>query len=993
MPAVEKMVLRCERCGEPLLSGATEAGCINCLLLNALAQSDPSVLPRDRGEDASPLSAARHYQHYEILTRADGSWWELGRGAMGVTYKAMDVNLRVPVALKIINTRHSQLADARHRFLREARAAARLRHPNVASVFHFGTITRPATNPDTGLPGEGTEECFYAMEFIDGETLEETLRRTGPFSAALVLEIALQITRALAAAEKRGLVHRDLKPANIMLTAEADTAVGNHGAKPRGGMGDAWVKVIDFGLAKAVNLAAGNTGESQGVAEPATHGGFLGTPQFASPEQFDGREVDVRSDVFSLGVVIWYLLTGEMPFEGRSLAEIHDRQLHRSLPLDHLTEAKVPGPLAGLLADMLAADPAQRPASAAALHDRLEQCAACLHPRAPSLPEESVGRRRNRPPSWAVAAVVMLLLLAAVAAGYGLTHRQSSPVVAEPAGTPPPVSQKKSVAVLPFEDIGGDKDSAFFTEGVQDEVLTDLAQVADLQVISRSSVMGYRPDVPRDHRSIGRDLGVTHVVEGSVQHSGNRVRVSAQIIDTRTDACLWAENYERDLADVFSIQGEIAQVIAGQLQARLSPGEQSALDTVPTHDLTAYQDYQRGKQDLNSTIRRGTEEKQRTVVSEFEEATERDPHFFLAWYGLAHANMTLYQTEDHTPERLARVETAFQTAHRLQPEAGETHFLEGMRRSLDGDNAGAMQELRKAEQKLPNDPEIKWWLGNICSAYGQWDEVIHQYEQAVKVDPRNPTWWNMLANTCAGMGYNREAERALDQAIRLDPQNFEAQFERADLIWEESNDSTAIEQWLRSTAADSEKWRDKNAFITMCLALSKHDYPAAARAFARYRPKTVRYAGISQPRAAIEGWIAQMNGDQATARTLLQLARSQTEEMLGQWSQDPKVMTALARIDGLLGFKEKAISEAQQACALMPRSKNALDWAYITRTTARVYAQLGEWDHALDAIRSINDTPARESYGMLCGEPEWDQLRGYPPFQAYVASLAPKQKR
>ena len=369
----EKRVLSCEQCGQPLGSGGSVTGCLNCLLLGGLdpdaAPNSPSSIP-----PAPATSNTRFYQHYEIFNRPDGALWELGRGAMGVTYKAIDVNLQMDVALKVIAARFSAHPEARARFLREARTAAKLQHPNVASVHHFGTISFPSEI------GDGTE-CFYAMEFIEGETLEAYVRREGALRPVAALEIALQIAHALGAAERRGLVHRDLKPANVMLTTEGLAAAALGNSCPPHDDGDAWVKVIDFGLAKAIRraLGAGTDGRPlDGDDTPLTRGGFLGTPQFASPEQFAGGDLDARSDIFSLGVTLWYALTGELPFDGDSLAEVRDRQLHRGLPVAQLSDVHLPAPLVRLLGHMLSPDPAKRPPSAAALRERLRRCLTTL---------------------------------------------------------------------------------------------------------------------------------------------------------------------------------------------------------------------------------------------------------------------------------------------------------------------------------------------------------------------------------------------------------------------------------------------------------------------------------------------------------------------------------------------------------------------------------------------------------------------------------------
>ena len=299
----DKNRLICAQCGQPMESGATVSGCLNCLLLGGLEDGGATVSPARKpahGRAHGPLVPVRTYQHYEVLTREDGRLWELGRGAMGVTYKAIDVNLRVTVALKVIGTRFSAHPEARARFLREARSTARLHHPNVASVHHFGSISpRLGDGPD-GEGGESDQtEYFYAMEFIEGETLEARVRRAGVLPPVPALEIALQIAHALAAAERRGMVHRDVKPANIMLTAEGEAALETGMV---GDDGEAWVKIIDFGLAKAIKgaLAAMESADDERGADggPLTEGGFLGTPQFASPEQFAGGDVDARSDIF-----------------------------------------------------------------------------------------------------------------------------------------------------------------------------------------------------------------------------------------------------------------------------------------------------------------------------------------------------------------------------------------------------------------------------------------------------------------------------------------------------------------------------------------------------------------------------------------------------------------------------------------------------------------------------------------------------------------------
>src|SRR4029077_5635744 len=420
MPLLEKEVGRCEQCGVPLESGAIAFGCLNCLLLGGFSESE---------------TESRRFQHYELCLSDDGiTPRELGRGAMGITYRALDINLGSPVALKVISARYSGNPEARERFRREARAAAQLRHANVASVFHFGET--PAA------------QCFYAMELIDGETLEARVRRDGPLPATLVLDVAIQVARALMAAEAHGLVHRCLKPSNLMIVADNS-----------GGVDAFIIKVIDFGLAKAVATTANHS--------DMTRAGFSGTPEFASPEQFTAGKMspDARSDIYSLGATLWYLLCGNTPFAGRSPARLP----YQPLPLEQLAAAKVPGPMFGVLRSMLATNPAQRPQSARELLAVLRHCREAM---------KAAPRRRKRL-TLAALALALLAIIAVGLTNYFLRRQ-------------PPAIPEKSIAVLPFENLSTDPDNAFFAEGIQEEILARLAKIAELKVISRTSTQQYQ---------------------------------------------------------------------------------------------------------------------------------------------------------------------------------------------------------------------------------------------------------------------------------------------------------------------------------------------------------------------------------------------------------------------------------------------------------------------------------------------------------------------
>src|SRR5262245_52105901 len=528
--SVTSVVAACSVCAEPLNA---KGECLPCLLRAALEQSVVSGSP--------PVSLI--FGDFEIAQREDGSLLELGRGGMGVTYLAADKVLRRQVALKVIDVpavaRSSQ--TVRERFLREARAAGALRHPNIAAVYQFGTSR------------EGSR-CFYAMELVKGETLEARLRREGPLDTELALEIGIQVSRALSAAAAQGLIHRDLKPSNIMLTDSDETQeVGT----PRWGVWTAQravpiVKVIDFGLAKAI--------VDVGSDADLTHGEFVGTPNFASPEQFESRPVDVRSDIYSLGATLWFALTGTTPFDGRNIEEIRSAQKSGPLPIGQLKAARVPSRLRSLLQSMLAFEPAARP-SVNDLAGSLRRC---------FMQATGVGLRHV-----AFAGVVVVILSLSAFLAFPWLQTGQRPVTT--ASNPPPL--EKSIAVLPFENLSNDREDASFADGVQDDILTKLAKISDLKVISRASVTHYRGE--RDSHQIGDALRVSHLLQGSVRKTGAWLHINAQLIDTRTDTHVWAEQYDRDLKDLFAIQSEIAQKVAERLHAKISASERLAIERPP----------------------------------------------------------------------------------------------------------------------------------------------------------------------------------------------------------------------------------------------------------------------------------------------------------------------------------------------------------------------------------------------------------------------------
>ena len=922
MKVAPEPVALCSSCGATLAAGGD---CLPCLVRVGF----------DAPEDDKTVA---RFGDYEVARREDGTMCELGRGAMGVTYRAVDTVLNRSVALKVIEAPHSSSNDhaVRDRFLREARAAAALHHPNVAGVFQFGTT--PAG-----------DRCFYAMELVEGETLEALVRRDGPMNVEAALEMAGQVTAALVAAATHGLVHRDLKPGNIML-ARSDAA----DAKMT-------VKVIDFGLAKAV--------AASGAGMDLTHGGFVGTPAFASPEQFSGAPADARSDIYSLGATLWYALTGEVPYGGKTVEEIRSRQAGLALPTEKLNARQVPGVIIQLLRRVLAVDPAQRPASARELLADLERCRA--------------GLRRSRwatPGKLAIAAVL-------VAAAAGVSYR-----VAIPDAAPPSLAPSKSIAVLPFENMSDDKANAYFADGVQEEILTTLAKVADLKVISRTSVMPFRDAGKRNLRDIAQQLGVVHVLEGSVQRAANRVRVTAQLIDTRTDSHVWADRYDGELADVFGIQTEIAQKIAAQLQAAISPNEQVALYAKPTLDPEAYDLYLRAKEIYGTEAGAGQALRSRLErqIALLDEAVARDPAFIAAWCMLARVHVRMHWFNfDHTPARLELANNAIQAAAQLQPDAGEVFHTRAMiRYGVSRDFAAALVDLATAARKLPNDADVLYFTGLAQRRVGRWKEALVTMERALERDPRNATMASELANAYSSVKRYDDARRWRDAILRWKPDDIGFQMARAELDFAERADLRRLEHVVSTMPASTDQ--DEQAIARFRLARLKRDHPATAEALALSRVSEFASAGYIHPRELREGLVARALGDEPRAQGFFNRARERAAASVAARPNDAKALMVLARIEAQLRRKEEAIRAAERAIEIVPISKDAVDGVNLLVGMVMVCGEIGETSRALELLERIVKLPGGPSYGAVRVGPEFDPLRHDPRFDRIVASLAPK---
>jgi len=616
-------------------------------------------------------------------------------------------------------------------------------------------------------------------------------------------------------------------------------------------------------------------------------------------------------------------------------------------------------------------------------------------------PKQASTVRPITSPGWPkIALRVTLLVSAAVLVISSLIffHRTSllRTISARPETAPiswPTAIPEKSIAVLPFENLSDEKENAYFADGVQDEILTGLARVADLKVISRTSTLQYKAGAARSLREIAKALGVAHLLAGSVQRAGDRVRVSAQLIDGRTDTQLWGERYDRDVADVFAIESELAGKIVAQLQAQISPSEKAAIEQKPTTDLVAHDLYIRAKT-LIATAAFSTPlvESLSEAVRLLDQAIERDPAFALAYYQLAQAHDQFYFGGiDHTLARLAMADAAIQSLTRLRPDSGEAHLALAKHLYwgyLDYDRA--REELKLAQQSLPNDPLVFEILGFVDRRQGRWAESTKNLERAIELDPQNAGFLKQLADSYVCLRQYADAGRVLDRAITLAPKDSNMRAYRASIELDWHADPHPLSSTIRAIIAEDSREGQNIAELWLKVSLCERDLDGARRALAAMPIGGCYDDRVPFPRAWCEGVVAHAKGDKAAANAAFTTARNEAAKLVADHPDYAEALCVLGTADAALGNKEDAIREGRRAIDLLPVSKNAIQGPSLIEYLALIYAWTGEKDRALKRLDEAAKLPSFLSYGELRLHPRWDPLRGDPRFDKIVASLAPK---
>jgi TolB-like protein/Tfp pilus assembly protein PilF len=811
------------------------------------------------------------------------------------------------------------------RFRLEAEAAARLEHPGIVPIHEVG---------------ERDGQCYFSMKFIEGGQLDEVVKQT-PMSIRQAVELITKVARTVHYAHEHGILHRDIKPGNILLDQKGEP------------------HLTDFGLARLV--------ESESTVTRTME--VLGTPSYMAPEQAVGNNAAVSSvtDVYGLGAVLYQLLTGQPPFAGGTTYETIKLLLDTEPRQPRLLNPKIDRDLSTICLKCLEKDPKRRCSSALALAEDLERW----------LKHEPIQARRTgifargrkwvqRNPTSALLAASLIALAAAAAWIVWKSEVIHYPVT-------------NGVAVLPFENLSGDPDNAYFAEGIQDEILTRLAGIADLKVISNTSTRQYQ-NKPRNLREIAKQLGVANILEGSVQKAVDQVRVSVQLINAQTDAHLWADTYDRKVTDIFGIESEIAKQIAESLQAKLTGREERALAVKPTNNAEAYDLYLRGL----SFEARSTSLWE--AAGFYERAVQLDPNFALAWARLSRADADIYSDQrDTTPGRRDAANRALENAQKLQPNSPETLLALGYYQYRVLDDYGAAETtFGRVSKMLPGSSEVPYALAGVGRREGHWDQSINYYEQAMALDPRNVELLREAALTYSIVRQFPAALKLYDRALDIMPNDPEVMASKASIYQAQGN----LQEAARFLSEIN--WRTPNE-DTLRSKLTQlrleRNYGEAVRLL-QARLTQFHFAsewekGCDQVTLAL---MQRLAGDTAGAKATAEQARNALGLVCKNQPDHAFAWAALAEANALIGERDLALKQTTRSM-ILPSAKDPMVGPALEAYVAFIQTIFGETSRPISTLARLLQTPGFFINGtpltsaLLRLDPIWDPLRADPAFQ------------
>jgi TolB-like protein/Flp pilus assembly protein TadD len=589
----------------------------------------------------------------------------------------------------------------------------------------------------------------------------------------------------------------------------------------------------------------------------------------------------------------------------------------------------------------------------------------------PTVSVPGTHRRRN------LILLVATGVIVSAAAGFFLLPRASARKI------------DKSIAVLPFQNLSDEKENAYFADGMQDDILTNLSKIGDLKVISRMSVMSYRGEGTRNAREIGKTLGVATLLEGSVRRVGNRVRVNVQLIDASNDEHIWAEDYDRDLTDVFAIQTDLAQKIASALQAKLSPNEKAFLDHRPTQNPDAYLLFVQAHDWANrAEMFHDTSLKAEPL---FEQAIKLDPNFAAAFAGLSIVQSWVYHNSDPVPSRREKARVNADEALRLQPDLPEAHLALGFSYYYgDRDYERALAEFEIARRGLPNDAQAYLAIGSIQRRQGKWAESTANLEKAATLDPKNTNILSNLAYSYMAQRNFETADKVADRVIAAAPQSLQAAALKGLVAAEWKGDLSVFEKQFSLVSPETNPWGLMTWARVWVLTL-RRKFPEALQVLQKFRGETLATDTTAPcPKAFLEGSIYMLQGDEAKARTALEHALVVSEQLLREAPDDPNRRGQHGVVLAALGQKEEAITEGKRAVELLPESQDAFDGPQVAAALAQIYAWTGEPDEAFRLLDHLFAIPNGLTVPMFKLDPAWDPLRKDPRYQALIDKYAAK---
>ncbi|MCB1182513.1 protein kinase [bacterium] len=878
----------------------------------------------------------RSLSHYEIIGL-------LGQGGMGEVYRARDTRLDREVALKVLPAAMADDPARLSRFAREARTVAGLNHPNI--------VTLHSVDEADGVH-------FLTMELVAGRNLGELLPPDG-FPAERVIAVAAAVADALATAHAQGVVHRDLKPGNVMVTDD--------GAR---------VKVLDFGLAK-LNLTPDE--ESSDTLDTLTvtrAGVLLGTPWYMSPEQARNGQVDHRSDIFSLGVMMYEMAAGKRPFEGESTIELLSAVLRDDPRPLSLLRPDLSVDLDRIIRRCLAKEPDLRYADAAALAADLRAVqggssvsAATLELPDPGL-DTSGGRAAGSRPGRRVAAIAAGVV-AVVAAGAFLLGRGGGDVATPPGGA------GSVVAVLPFENLGHEADE-YFAAGMTDEITSRLAVIEGLGVISRTSARVYEGS-EKSIREIGGELGADYILEGTIRwdESAHRVRVSPRLIRVANDTQVWTDRYDREVTEIFALQAEIASRIAEALDVTILASARQMLDQRPTANMAAYQAYLQGMRQLRAPG--FSRESFELGVQMFERAVAADPDFALAWARLASMNARIYHYGfDRTAARLAASRDAADRALALRPDLAEAHLALGQYYYWGArDYPRALAALDDAVRIAPNLAEAMLTKAYVQRRQGEFEASLESFDRYRVLSPLDPNVFVGQGETLGTLRRYPEAERAFRRAIELQPDDPYPYTETALLLLRWRGDATAARAVLAMAPAGA---GNESCRVGYLVELLDRRFEAALERLDACGGEPLQAGSFYLPADLERGMALRAAGRDAEARPALQRAAAALADLVAAFPDDHRYHAALGLAAAALGRAEEAVAEARRATDLDSLARDALSAPVPLINLALVHATLGQVDPAVAALDEALAIPSIMSTAWLRADPRWDAIRDAPAF-------------